>query len=70
MHGEVKENIYQAQVRKKCAYVVRKRKQMFLGLKEGMMYVKMKKPGKKKSVVFSWEGPFIFLKYLDGDGFI
>ncbi len=32
--------------------------------------MKMKKLGKKKSMVSSWEGPFLFLKYLDGDGFI
>jgi hypothetical protein len=34
------------------------------------MYVKMKKLGKKKSVVSTSEGPFLFLIYLDGDGFI
>ncbi len=47
MHGEVKENIYQVQVRKKRAYAVRKGKQMFLGIKEGVMYVKMKNQGRK-----------------------
>lgn len=30
MHGEVKENVYQAQVGKKHAYVIRKGKQFFL----------------------------------------
>ncbi len=70
MHGEVTENIYQIQVHKKHAYAIRKWKQMFLALKEGVMYVNMKKLGKKKSAVFSWEGPFLFLIYLDGDGFI
>ncbi len=39
---------------------------MFLRFKEGVTYVKMKKLGKKKSMVSSWEGPFMFLKYLDG----
>jgi hypothetical protein len=35
-----------------------------------MMYVKMKKPGKKKSLVSSWERPFLFMNYLDGNGFM
>jgi hypothetical protein len=41
-----------------------------LGLKEGVTYVKMNKAGKKKSLVSSWEGPFLFLNYLDGNGFM
>jgi hypothetical protein len=39
---------------------------MFLGFKEGIMFVKMKKPRKKKSLASNWEGPFVFVKYLDG----
>jgi hypothetical protein len=31
---------------------------MFIGLKEGVTYVKMNKLEKKKSLVSSWEGPF------------
>jgi hypothetical protein len=38
--------------------------------KEGITYVKMKKPREKKSLVFSWEGLFLFLNYLDGNGFM
>jgi hypothetical protein len=41
-----------------------------LGLKEGVTYVKMKKPRKKKSLVSSQEEPFLFLNYLDGNGFM
>jgi hypothetical protein len=54
MHGEVEENVCQAWVCQKHACVSRKGKQMFLGLKEGITYVKMKKPRKKKSLVSSW----------------
>jgi hypothetical protein len=36
--------------------------------KEGITYVKMKKPRKKKSLLSSWEGPYLFLNYLDGNG--
>jgi hypothetical protein len=43
---------------------------MFFGFKEGETYVKRKKLGKKKSLVFNWEGPFLFVKYLDGSGYI
>ncbi len=53
MHGEVLKNVCQVLVRQKCAYVLRKEKQMFFGLKEGVTYVKMKKPKKKKSLVSS-----------------
>ncbi len=48
---------------KKCAYVSRKGKQMFIGLRERMTYVKMKKTEEEKSLVSSWEGPFLFVKY-------
>jgi hypothetical protein len=44
---------------------------MSLGFKEGeKSYVKMKKPRKKKLLVSSWEGPFLFVKYYDGHGFL
>jgi hypothetical protein len=43
---------------------------MFLGLKEGITYVKMNKLRKKKSLVSSWEGLVLFLNYLDGNGFM
>jgi hypothetical protein len=42
---------------------------MLLGFKEGITFGKMKKPGKKKSLASNWEGPFFFVKYLDGNGF-
>jgi hypothetical protein len=33
---------------------------MFVGFIEGESYVKMKKPGKKKSLVSSWKGPYFY----------
>jgi hypothetical protein len=30
----------------------------------------MKKLGKKKSLASSWEGPYLFVRYLDGHGFL
>ncbi len=47
MHGKVLESIYQTQVRYKQTYASKKGKQMFLGFKEGVTFVKMKKPCKK-----------------------
>jgi hypothetical protein len=41
------------QIREKQAYASKKSKQMFVGLKEGIIYVKMKKPSKKISLAFS-----------------
>ncbi len=32
--------------------------------------MKMEKLGKKKSLASSWEGPFLFVKYLNGNGFM
>jgi hypothetical protein len=43
---------------------------MFLGFKEGETFVEMKKLGKKKLLASSWEGPFMFVRYLDGHGFL
>ncbi len=68
MHGEFVENVNQVQIRQKQAYASKKGKQMFVGLKEGITYVKMKKPSRKISLAFSQEGLFIFVMYLDGNG--
>jgi hypothetical protein len=43
---------------------------MFLGFYKRTTFVKMKKLGKKNSLTSSWEGPFLFMKYLDGNGFM
>jgi hypothetical protein len=48
----------------------RKKLYMFLGLTKTITYIKVKKSKKKKSLIFSWEGPFLFIKYLDGNKFL
>jgi hypothetical protein len=53
LDGKFIDNVNQTQVRQNHAYVVWKGKQMFFGFKEGETYVKMKKLGKKKCLVFS-----------------
>ncbi len=69
IHGQVVENVNQAQAKQKRTYALKKDKQMFFGFAEGETYVKMKKPGKKKTLASSQEGPFLFMKYLDNNGF-
>jgi hypothetical protein len=43
---------------------------MFLGFKEGETFIKRKKINKNKSLASSWEGPVIFVRYLDGHAFL
>jgi hypothetical protein len=70
MHGEVTRNSTQAQARHKRAYASQKGRQMFMGFKEEITLVKMNTLGKKKSLASSWEGPFLFVNYLEGNGFM
>ncbi len=42
---------------------------MFLGFKKGETYPKMKKPSNNKFITSSWEGPFIFVEYLNANGY-
>jgi hypothetical protein len=41
---------------------------LFDGLVAGETMVKMKKPGKKKALTASWEGPYQFVGHTDGKG--
>jgi hypothetical protein len=43
---------------------------MFLGFEKGETYLKMKKPRKKKFLASNWEGPFIFVEYLNENGYM
>jgi hypothetical protein len=43
---------------------------MFLGFKEGETFIKRENNNNNKSLASSWEGPFIFVRYLDGHGFL
>jgi hypothetical protein len=45
-----------------------KGKQTFEGLVVKKTMVKMKKPGKKKALTTSWEGPYQFIGHVDGKG--
>jgi len=68
IHENVLLNVERAQQKQKRAYVTRKGKQAFEGLVAGETMVKMKKPGKKKALTASWEGPYLFVAHTDGIG--
>jgi hypothetical protein len=70
MHGKVSKNNFLAQVRQKQAYASWRGKKIFSRFKEGKTFVKMKKPCKKKSLASNWEEPYLFVRYLDGHGFL
>jgi hypothetical protein len=49
-------------------YATRKRLQTFEGFTENAK-VKVCRPGKKRSLLNNWEGPYFFAEYKDGKGF-
>jgi hypothetical protein len=68
IHETVLLNVEQAQKKQKRTYATRKGKQVFEGLNAGETMVKMRKPGKKKALTASWEGPYLFVAHNDGLG--
>jgi hypothetical protein len=68
IHENVLLNVEQAQKKQKKTYDSRKGKHIFEGLVAGETMVKMKKPGKKKALAASWEGPYQFIGHVDGKG--
>jgi hypothetical protein len=38
---------------------------MFPSFEFGSDFVKMRKPGEKKALTRSWEGPYLFMGYVD-----
>ncbi|CAK9867188.1 unnamed protein product [Sphagnum jensenii] len=68
IHENVLLNVGQARQKQKRAYATRKGKQTFEGLVAGETMVKMKRPGKKKALIASWEGPYLFVAHTDGIG--
>jgi len=68
IHKSVLLNVEQAQQKQRRTYATRKGKHTFEGLVAGETMVKMKKPGRKKTLAASWEGPYRFVGYVDGKG--
>jgi len=59
-------NVEQAQKQQRKTYATRKGKHLFEGLVAGVMMVKMKKPGKRRALSASWEGPYQYVGHLMG----
>jgi hypothetical protein len=58
IHNKVLLNVEQAQKQQKKSYAARRGKHLFDDLIVGQMMVKMKKPGKRRALTVSWEGPY------------
>jgi hypothetical protein len=68
IHESVLLNMEHAQKKQKSTYAARKGKHLFEGLVAGVSMVKMKKPGKRRALKASWEGPYQFVGHADGKG--
>jgi len=68
IHKSVLLNVEQAQKKQKNTYANRPGKHLFEGLVAGESMVKMKKPGKRRALIASWEGPYQFVGHADGKG--
>jgi hypothetical protein len=66
IHESVLLNVEHAQQKQRNTYATRKGKHLFEGLVAGETMVKMKKPGKKRALITSWEGPYQFVGHIDG----
>ncbi len=68
IHESVLFNVEQAQKKQKSMYANRAGKHLFEGLVAGISRVKMRKPGKRRALSASWEGPYQFVGHTDGKG--
>jgi hypothetical protein len=68
IHDNVLLNVEQAQKQQKKIYAARRGKHVFEGLTTSQTMVKMKKPGKRRALTASWEGPYQFIGHTNGNG--
>ncbi len=68
IHENVLLNVEQAQNKQMNMYVNWPGKHLFESLVAGVSIVKMKKPGKRRALSESWEGPYQFVEHADGKG--
>jgi len=68
IHEDVLLNVEQTQKKQRKTYAARKGKHLFEGLIARETMVNMKKPGKKRALAASWEGPYQFIGHADGKG--
>ncbi len=68
IHESVLLYVEQTQKKQRNTYANRSGKHLFEGLVAGVSIVKMKKPGKRRALSGSWEGPYQFVGHVDGKG--
>ncbi len=68
VHKSLLENVEHAQRKQKKVYVAIKELQAFEGFIENTK-VKMCIPGKKRSLLNNWKGPYFFANYKNSKGF-
>jgi hypothetical protein len=68
IHENVLLNVEQTPKKQKNTYANWPGKHLFEGLVAGVSIVKMKKPGKRRALSASWEGPYQFVGHADGKG--
>jgi hypothetical protein len=68
IHDNVLLNVEQVQKQQKKIYAARRGNHLFEGLIAGQTMVKMKKLGKRRALITSWEGPYQFIGHTDGKG--
>ncbi len=68
IHENVLLNVEQAQKQQRKTYASQRGKHLFEGLVARVTMVKMKKPGKRRALSASWEGPYQFVGHVDGKG--
>jgi hypothetical protein len=68
IHNNVLLNVEQAQQQQRKVYAAKRGKHLFEGLTASQTMVKMKKPGKRRALTASWEGPYQFIGHSNGKG--
>ncbi len=66
LHESLLENVEHAQKKHRVTYVIKKGCIMFHSFGKEKIWLKMCKLGKKKFLLVSWEGPYLFDGYKDG----
>jgi hypothetical protein len=68
IHENVLFNVEQTHKQQRKTYASQRGKHLFEGLVVGVTMVKMKKPGNRRALSASWEGPYQFVGHVDGKG--
>lgn len=68
LHEYLLQNVDQTKKKQKRTYAAKKGQVMFHSFEDGKMSINMRKLSKKKYLLASWEGLYMFVGYKDGKG--